>query len=114
MVFYCHRIYSSETDNQCKTLVTITATMYIKTVIYNVTYSVHDEVLMTHRALLVVLLVPPWASHLLHRCRSTAYLAPHWVGQVPPPPSTHGDPISFRVHALPYPLVRLQYYTVLS
>jgi hypothetical protein len=80
---------------------------------HNVTYSVHDEFLMSHRARLVVLPVPPWTSCLLHCCRSTAYLAPHWGGPGPPLcPPTHGDPNSLRVHALTHPSIRYIYLSV--
>jgi hypothetical protein len=50
MVFYYHMIYSPETDNQNKTLVAITiiVSKQIRTAIHNVTYSVRDEVLMSH------------------------------------------------------------------
>jgi hypothetical protein len=84
--FYHQMIYSPETDNQGKTLVTFTFTIYMKQglLFHNVTYSVHDEFLMSHGACLVALPVPPWTSCLLHCCRSIAYLAPHWVGLVPP------------------------------
>jgi hypothetical protein len=52
IVFYYHMIYSPETDNQNETsvMITIIVTEQMRTVVHNVTYSVHDEVLMSHRA----------------------------------------------------------------
>jgi hypothetical protein len=53
--------YAPETDNQNETsvMITIIVTEQMRTVVHNVTYSMHDEVLMSHRAHLVVLLAPP-------------------------------------------------------
>jgi hypothetical protein len=61
MVFYYHMIYYPETNNQSETLVTLHLlyTMKHGLLFHNVTYSVHDEFLMSHLARLVVLLVPP-------------------------------------------------------
>ncbi len=47
-------------------------------------YSVHNEVLMSHRARPVVRLASPWASRHSHCCGLTAYVALHWVGRGPP------------------------------
>jgi hypothetical protein len=70
---------------------------------HNVTYSLHDEFLMSHRARLAVFLVPPWMSRLFHCCRSTAYLVPHWVGRAPPSaPLPMVTQFPLRVHALPH------------
>jgi hypothetical protein len=81
---------------------------------HNITYSVHDEFLMSQRARLIVLLGPPWMSCLLRCCRSTAYLAPHWVGQVPlPRPLTYNDPISLRVHALSHSPACYTFFSIL-
>ncbi len=101
-------IYSPETDNQNETLVTITIIVTEQwELLYTMLHILHDEVLMLHRARLVVLLAPPWTSCHLRCCRSTAYLALHWGGHGSPlQPPTHGDPISLRVHALLLPPVR--------
>jgi hypothetical protein len=85
-VFYYHMIYSPETDHQirhCSRLQLLK--LNDELMWHNDTYSVHNEVLMSHRARLVVLLAPPWASCHPHCCGLTAYLTLHWVGQVPPP-----------------------------
>ncbi len=110
MVFYYHMIYSPETNNQVKTSSSIHTIVvyYIQaewwSPLHNITYSVRDEFLMSHRTRLAVLLVPPWESRLLHCCRSTAYLVPHWARPLPRPP-LHGDPISLRVHVLTHPSI---------
>jgi hypothetical protein len=72
-------------------------------------YSVRDGFLMLHRTCLAVLLVLPWESCLLHCCRSTAYLFPHWMSQAPLCLPPQGDPISLRVHTLTHPSIRYKY-----
>ncbi len=90
MVFYYHIIYCPETNNQHKTLFTITIIKAERwTVVHNVTYSVHDEVLMSYWSRLVVLLASPWTSCHLRCCR--LILLPTWRARSPLRPLTHGS-----------------------
>jgi hypothetical protein len=77
---------------------------------HNKTNSVHNQVLMLHRARSVALLAP-------HRCLAASTVAclllilfPTGRAGSPLCPLIHGDPISLRVQALPLPLVRYNYF----
>jgi hypothetical protein len=88
MVFYCHMIYSPETDRHSKTWFTITAVWNIvdKCTYYaQDTYSVHKAGFVLCRA------HPPsflafCMSNLLHCLMPTAHFAPLLAGRVPRPP----------------------------
>jgi hypothetical protein len=78
---------------------------------HNNTYSVHNEVLMSHQAHSVALLAPhrrlaaPTVVCLL------LFLFPTGRARSPLRPLIDGDLISLRVHALLLFLVRYKYYT---
>jgi hypothetical protein len=86
--FYCHVIYSPETNNkvvryriQCHGILLLFT--------YNgnylvITYSVHDRSFLSRRTLLPVFLVAPWECCHLLCCWLTAYLAPRLEGQALP------------------------------
>jgi hypothetical protein len=111
MVFYYHMIYSPKTNNQGKTLEYIHTTAI--TIYIRVTITISQYYVLCAWWVLDVTSSPSGSPpgspmdilspQLLQiNCSSCS----RWVGQVPPPPPTHGDLISLRVHALPHLPVR--------
>ncbi len=77
MLFYYHMIYSPETDNQRRHRSQLQSLTLRQADVYNDTYSVHNEVLMSHWARPPVLLASYWTTCHFHCCELTAYPTLH-------------------------------------